>query len=366
MIQRLCLSGALVLVAVPPLAQELFRESPNSPGLIERERLDDPATIRSRTAVLNDDLGLRELAPARHRFVVLNLFEDVDLRATLERVPSSAPESVFLAGWLEGGGRVTLFITGKGIVRGEVHAPGSVYTIRSLRGQAVERRDVVVRELDRSKLPPTHHGKVTLDRAASHPDTGHRETASSVPIPVFGALATATSTNGNDEPDSDGETVDVVAVYTPHAEDEAGGSEEAEATIMAEVEKTNLAFSNSGLEHRKIRLVAMARADYPAVAETEYNNLNTLRWEKNQVLFDEANDSDGLFDEVGDIRRRHGGDLVHVFLQTVGGVCGVASGYDLRSQRWIENYCADSSNERCMEDSRRRLWAGAAIARITS
>ena len=358
MIQRLCLSGALVLVAVPPLAQELFRESPNSPGLMERERLDDPATIRSRTAVLNDDLGLRELAPARHRFVVLNLFEDVDLRATLERVPSSAPESVFLAGWLEGGGRVTLFITGKGIVRGEVHAPGSVYTIRSLPGQAVDRHDVVVRELDRSRLPPLHDGTGTLHSAVSRPDTGQEGTASSVPIPVFGALTTATSTTSDDEPASDGGTVDVVAVYTPHAEDEAGGSQEAEATIMAEVEKTNLALANSGLEHRKIRLVAMARADYPPAAETEYNIANTLAWEKNQTLSDAANDPDGLFDEVYDLRRRHGGDLVHLFYQdTIGRGCGSASGmYDLKSQRLIENYCGDRGNERCIEKWRSRWW----------
>ena len=101
----------------------------------------------------------------------------------------------------------------------------------------------------------------------------------------------------------------------------------------------------------------MERAVYPPVAETEYNNLNTLSKDKNQTVFDEANDPDGLFDEVLDMRKRHGGDLVHLFTGSTQGACGVASTYDLIAQRWIENYCADSPDvDRCMERSQRLSW----------
>ena len=353
--------AALVLVGSPAVAQELFRPSSDSPGLGERQRIDDPIVTRSRLATLNGDLDLEDLATGRRRAVVLNLFEDVEVRATLERVPSSAPESVFVAGRLDGGGRTTLFITREGIVRGEVHAPGAVYTIRSVRGRAGDRPDVVVRELDPSKLPPIHGATDELRSPTFRPEAEQGGTARSFPRPVLGALPTARSSSGqDDEPVPVGETVDVVAVYTPHAEDEAGGSEEAEATIMAEVEKTNLALANSGMEHRKIRLVAMAKVEFPPVAETEFNILNTLSWEKNQTFFDAGNDSDGLFDEVHDLRRRHGGDLVHAFL---GRRCfGVAGIYTLLSQRLIETYCTNSAEDRCMEIWRREEWGRSAFA----
>ena len=354
--------AVLTMFTPPALAQELFREASGSPGLADQERFDDPATARSRRAAMNDHIGLRDLGPGRRRPVVLNLFEDVELRATLERVPSSAPGSVFLAGRLDGGGRMTLFITREGILRGEVHAPEGVYTVRSVRGRSGDRRDVIVREIDRSRLLPIHHGTTAFPPPGfRRPQTnaGHSESAWSFPPAMLRGFPEPMANSGREEPASADETVDVVAAYTPHAEDEAGGREEAEATILAEVEKTNLALANSGLEHRKIRLVAMERAVYPPVAETEYNNLNTLSKDKNQTVFDEANDPDGLFDEVLDMRKRHGGDLVHLFTGSTPGACGVASTYDLIAQRWIENYCADSPDvDRCMERSQRLSWGG--------
>ena len=311
---------------------------------------------------MDDYAGLRDLGPGRPRPVVLNLFEGVELQATLERVAASSPGSVFLAGRLNGGGRVTLFITREGIVRGEVHAPDAVYTVRSVRGQPGDRRQVVVRELDRSKLPSIHDATATLQRRPfrrPQGDAGYPGSArSSSPAAMSsGLFPEVMGKSVRMRPSSNDETVDVVAAYTPLAEEEAGGSAEAEATVLAEVEKANLALANSGLEHRRIRLVATVRADYPPVDEPESMNLQTLGSWKNQTLFEAANDPDGLFDEVLDARRRRGGDLVHFFVGPGGG-CGIGVGASLYSQRWIENYCVDDPDvDRCMERSRRLFWA---------
>ena len=353
--------AVLTMFTPPALAQELFREASGSPGLADQERFDDPATARSRRAAMNDHIGLRDLGPGRRRPVVLNLFEDVELRATLERVPSSAPGSVFLAGRLDGGGRMTLFITREGILRGEVHAPEGVYTVRSVRGRSGDRRDVIVREIDRSRLPPIHHGTTRLDSPSfrrPQADAGHSTSAWSSWPAMHGTLLKAAG-KSEVEPASDEETVDVLAVYALHEEAGNLDEEEIEATILAEVEKTNLALANSGLEHRKIKLVAMEKTDEMPVSAFESEGPLTFGGPLNAMIYGKYwwIDPEGFFDEVHDMREKHGADLAHLFRAGSPGCGGSAGLYSLRNERWVETYCADSSDiDRCMERSRRQYW----------
>ena len=54
--------------------------------------------------------------------LVLNLFNDVELRAHIERNREVEGGSSFLSGSLEGGGHWTLFLHESGVIRGEIHS----------------------------------------------------------------------------------------------------------------------------------------------------------------------------------------------------------------------------------------------------
>ena len=104
-------------------AQDSFQESYNPLGVDEETEFHtDPIILRNRKAVLDRSRLLNYTA--NNKSINLNLFEDVDLKATLKKSASSSPGSTFLSGPLEQGGHITLFISKEGIVRGEVHSAG--------------------------------------------------------------------------------------------------------------------------------------------------------------------------------------------------------------------------------------------------
>ena len=186
-------------------------------------------------------------------------------------------------------------------------------------------RKVTIRQIDTSKLPVIDHGPMSF-----HSDDW---------IPTFKGLKGSQDTfqlyrmtaNGVEEESSD-KTVDILVVYTPNAEAHEGGKAEIEATIRAGIEKTNQALVNSGLKHRKMRLVAMEKVDYAQVDNNISDNLQVLRDKKGDY-----SDPDGLLDEALEMRERYSADLVHLFfLERAIGICGIATNYSLHKNKFVE------------------------------
>ena len=322
-------------------AQDLFQESYSFPNIDEEREYADPTILRNRRAML-DRFHLLKSA-ANNESVNLNLFGDVELRATLKKSHPSSSGSVFMSGTLEYGGHITLFISNKGIIRGEVHSPTGVYTIRTSKGQKGS-QDVTIRQIDTSQLPPIDHGAMSLDRLDS-PEK------SSSDFSVYRTFQDNDGVREDDEEESSDETVDILVVYTANAETSEGGKAEIEATIEAEIEKTNQAFENSGLSHRKIRLVGMEKVDY-----TQADNLGSDL----QILKDKKGDyydPEGMLDEVHKFREKYGADLVHLFVERSIGTCGTATRYALYTHKYVENLCAeDSDPDSCIVQQRKEFW----------
>ena len=339
---------AVVMIAVPVAAQgpELFVS-----GDIPAERVgiqDESHMLRSRLATLDRDRLLDSLEDGSP--LVLNLFPDAWFEARVEQTRAASPGSVFVYATLRDGGHATLFLHG-GIVRGEVHSLTGVYTVRSTgRGQ------VIISQVDASSLPPVDHG--TLRDRLNGRSWGDWAAQS-------GMAAFLADEEGEEEDSGPDETVDVLVVYTPGAEAseedhvnirriKLPGRAEIEATIVAEVEKTNQALVNSGLGHRKFRLVGAERVDY---VQSDLNMGDDL-----QVLVDRKGalyDPDGVLDEVHELRERRGADLVHLFLERAMGNCGTAAIFDLFLRRFVEKACeSDANPEGCFLRQRRAFWRG--------
>ena len=344
-------------------APNVLRESHHSLSMDEEAEIyTDPIILRARRAVLDRSRLLNSALNSQS--IHLNLFEDVDLKATLKKSPSSSSGSVFMSGSLEQGGHITLFVGKEGIVRGEVHSPEGVYTIRTSRGQRGS-QEVTIRQIDTSQLPVIDHGAMDVDRLDSRvrgndgwSSSGAIHSDNWIPasagLKALGELSVIQNdrSHGDDEEESSDRTVDILVVYTPNAEAHEGGKAEIEATIRAEIEKTNQAFSNSGLSHRKIKLVAMEKVDYTQT-DNMSDDLRVLRDKKGDYY-----DPDGLLDEALELREKVGADVVHFFVEKATGACGLAIRYyDLYDKNSAENACANAPNpDECMVQERKELW----------
>ena len=329
---------ASLLFVEAVFAEDLFKESHRPISADEeRELYDDPAIVRSRGAALDTVRLLGSVAAGEP--VNLNLFRDVEFRAAFEQpVRPSSSGGAFMYGRLEHGGHVSLFVGEGGIVRGEVHSPGGVYTVRNSKGRARGGGDVTIKQIDTARLPVVDHGAARMERPS-------RAAYSA----ALSAIDEADEGETEEPPD---ETVDLLVVYTPAAESHEGGRAEIEATIAAEVGKTNRAFDNSGLSHRKLKLVAAERVDYAQSGHNMSDNLQVLKDWKGAFY-----DPDGVLDEVHALREIFGADLIHLFVEQAKGSCGIATDYNLHSKKFVENRCANYSNpEQCIVQKREEIW----------
>ena len=263
--------------------------------------------------------------------LALNLFPDAELEGRVRSARTLESGSRFLSGALAGGGRFTLFRSAGGILRGEFHSGAGVFTMRSLGP-----RRVLVKELDLSELPRhSHDAKASL---------AHR-------LAGDGRRAPAPTTEATPTIDVLDQTVDVLVVYTPNAERSEGGREEIEATIEAEIEKTNEAFVNSGLSHRRIKLAGMDKVDYAQSTEHIGDDLSYLQFRRGGDYLD---DPEGLLDEVHNLRQDYAADIVHLIVEQPRGTCGIASIYTLYGENRGLNFCADKSDiESCLRQWRK-------------
>ena len=359
-------AALMLAVTLTAQGQELFLTANDAVERLEPE----PSVIRSRSAVFDQNQLVDSLSDGSP--LVLNLFPDARFEATVKESRQVSRGSSFVYAVLDRGGHATLFVAG-GIVRGEVHSPHGVYTIKTGGGIG----NVRIEQLDASALPPVDHGTLDPSRADASRDRGpigqvafidhgdmaatdtshssnaktrsnleHRSGSSTTrSVPLVSRIARDEAAEPSDE------TVGVLVVYTPNAEAHEGEKGEIEATIRAEIEKTNQAFVNSDLSHRKIRLVAMEKIEY-----TQASNLGADL----QVLRDYKGayyDPDGLLDEVHEMRERYSADLVHLFVNDSRGACGTATRYNLHTKQFVDNACKNDSNpDECIVQKRKDFW----------
>ena len=327
-------------------AAPLLRPAAPTLGAEELARLEgDPHVMRWREARMAID-GVFE-SSAGNGPLALNLFPDAALEARVRSARTLEGGSRFLSGALAGGGRFTLFRSAGGILRGEFHSTAGVFTMRSLGP-----RRALVKQQDISRLPPLcgHDATRNVARGIAGPGLTAKASAMVRRLAPDRRRAPAPTAQATPTVDVLDQTVDVLVVYTPNAERSEGGKEEIEATIEAEIEKTNQAFVNSGLSHRRIKLAGMEQVDYTQSTDIR-SDLIYLYTQRGS-----SRDPEGLLDEVHDLRENYAADIVHLIVEQPQpmGRCGSAIIYTLYEENDGRQYvCADKSDvESCMQQWR--------------
>ena len=274
--------------------------------------------------------------------LVLNLFNDIEVRASVRSSRELASGSTFHYGELEGGGHFTLLVHHTGIVRGEVHSVRGTFVFRS---EGKDRDRISIAQHDLSGVPMCGVGKEEFTPSVRGRESYDVQPKQTQPVETMPAIQT--------EPGAS-EPVDVLIVYTQRVEDHEGGPEQVKATIENEVAEMNQVLENSGLAHRQVRLVAMEKVDYSQREHLTADHRNLMRRAE-----DNYNDFDfSPMDEVHDLRDKYQADLVALFVKEARGLCGRASVYGLYQNNWIkERRCNDSSDPAsCLVIERQKEW----------
>ncbi|MDE0151422.1 MAG: M12 family metallo-peptidase, partial [Bdellovibrionales bacterium] len=297
--------------------------------------------------------------------LVLNLFNDVEIRANVQKTKELAGGSSFISGDLEDGGHFTIFLHNSGIIRGELHSIRGVYTLKS---EGVDFNQVLIKQEDLSDLPRcgndldsdhAHHNNEQNwipDQVRNDVSTGvtkkhHVAPAGTVisakkkEIPAKARASSKQAANN---------TIDVLVVYTQRVEDHEGGPAQVRATIESEVAEMNYTLENSGLAHRHVKLAGIEKVDYIQSS----NHLGSDRTVLAKTSEDNRNNADySALDEVYPLIEKYKADLVHLFVKEPIGACGIASIYSLRYDNYEKPYCEGSENYfLCMFNRRRERW----------
>ena len=290
-------SSAVMGASTPPLIP-LFTEAPSTAPPAIAQALPAPQTLkrwvrRHRTMTLNPaalDVMNRPRTEA-HANVTLNLF-DIEPRTLDLDQPSEHPNQTKVwRGRLRGetGSDVTLVVHGTTMV-GTILSDQRLYKIESTGGNLHR-----LIEIDESALPPDNHPLVVADDDPNAtPPTGNSSQQSDTTAAAAG--------------DS---TVDLLVVYTSAAKAKEGGQAAMEALITLGVDSANQAYSNSQIA-MQLRLVRMAEVTY-----TESGNMDT-------DLTRLQNTTDGIMDQVHQLRDQHKTDLVALIVDNGGNSCGIA------------------------------------------
>lgn len=248
---------------------------------------------RQRTLTLNPaalDIMNRPRTEARAD-VTLNLF-DIGPRTLDFDQPREHPNQTKVwRGRLRGeaGSDVTLVLHGTTIV-GTIQSNQRLYKIESTGGTLHH-----LIEIDEEALPPDDHPLVVADDGPNA-------------IPPTGGISQQTETTAAAAGDS---IVDLLVVYTSTAKAMEGGQAAMEALITLGVDSANQAYSNSQIA-MQLRLVHTAE-----VAYTESGAINT-------DLTRLQNTTDGIMDQVHQLRDQHKADLVALIVNNGGNSCGIA------------------------------------------
>jgi peptidyl-Asp metalloendopeptidase len=189
----------------------------------------------------------------------------------------------------EPGSDVTLVARGTTMV-GTILSGQRLYKIESASGQLHR-----LLEIEEAALPPDHHPLVVSDDA-------------SVPAPATGSATQQTDTTAAAVGDT---IVDLLVVYTTTAKTQEGGQAAMDALITLAVDSANQAYSNSQIA-MQLRLVHTAEVAYQESGNMDID-LPRLR-----------NTTDGIMDQVHQLRDQHKADLVALIVDNGGNSCGIA------------------------------------------
>jgi hypothetical protein len=238
-----------------------------------------------------DEDGMSAASFTDGSIIDLNLFDDVEFTAVLERLDPLVSGGFTWVGRLENVDlSLVTFVVKDGRITGNIALPGGlIYQVRYA-GNDVHG----VREIDQGMFP-----------AEKEP----------LPVELRPEVQDARTSDAVMAAD-DGSIIDVLVVYTPAARTLAGGTAGIEAEIELAVSETNSAYANSGITQR-LNLVHTAETNYTEGSEFS------------DALYDVTNTSDGKMDEVHTLRDTYCADEVVLIVGGAATYCGVA---------WVMNY----------------------------
>lgn len=247
--------------------------------------VDRPPALRVQTARVNWNV-LTPQTQALH----LNLFDDVSLAATRERVDYSVTGGYVWIGALAGepGGRVSLSVQ-DGVLAGSVWRRGQEWAVIRYAGDATPGLYTVY---EHDPHAPEPNGPDTIDPPPLPPASGVAPQAGSC--------------------QEDGSVIDLMLAYTPAARDAAGGTAGIIALINQRVAEMNTANRDSAAPFgwRLVQAMEVGLAETGADVGAILGLLSGL--------------SDGTLDELHDLRNTYQADLVGLLLAQGSGACGMA------------------------------------------
>ena len=342
-------AAALSLGLLPSLAQaQVFQAASGGLSLERHQELQaDPLAVPDRWRVARFDRSEVARASDSDTPLVLNLFNDVEVRGRVKATKDLGGGSSFTSGALAGGGHFSIFVHGSGIVRGEVHSPEGVYAMRS---EGEDFNQVLIRQQDVSELPGC--GNEALLAGGEVPAGAGRLMG-----PAIGAGAGGWNRSARRAPaqadDEASEAIDILVLYTQRVEDHEGGPEQVKATIENEMAKTNHILDNSGLSHRQVRL-AIEKVDYEQTHSIGLDLANLRLTEEDHQYRNDERDYSAL-DEVYPLMEKHQADMVHLFVREIRGACGQATRHALVDEYFVQKDCESADdNESCVEHTRRQ------------
>jgi peptidyl-Asp metalloendopeptidase len=269
-------------VAPPPIAQ-----AQSEPQVHKRW------VRRQRTMTLNPsalDVMNRPRADAQTD-VTLNFF-DTGLRTLNLDQPREYPKQTKVwRGRLRGeAGSNVILATHGTTMTGTILSNHRLYKIEAAGGNLHR-----LVEVDEEALPPDHHPLVVADDDP-------------VAAPPTGGTPPQTDTTAAAAGDA---VVDLLVVYTSSAKTQEGGQAAMEALIALGVDSANQAYSNSQIA-MQLRLVYTAEVAYTESGAIDAD-LTRLR-----------STTDGIMDQVHQLRDQHNADLVALIVDNGGGFCGIA------------------------------------------
>jgi len=246
----------------------------------DSREMPDRVRLRRRTVRIDfSRLGTRGDAA---RTLRLNLFEDAQYEAVLDRIDATADGFVW-TGHVSGIEHSTVSLASvDGVMSGLIQTADGTFTV-SYAGDDVH----AVTQIDQSALPP--------------------DAEPAIPPASLSTDAVAPAAAQND----DGSTIDVLVLYTPAAVAAAGGTSGINALIANAVSLTNTSYANSDVAQR-IRLVRSEPVSY-----TESGNFSTD--------LDNLTNGAGALSGVAALRDTYRADMVSLVNYTPSSaVCGIA------------------------------------------
>jgi len=287
-------TSSAVMGASSPPQIPLFAEVPIAAPPAIAQALPAPQTLKrwirqQRTMTLNP--AALDIMNRPRTDVTLNLFDigprTLDLGQPREHPNQTKVWRERLRG--EAGSDVTLVLHGTTIV-GTIQSNQRLYKIESTGGTLHH-----LIEIDEEALPPDDHPLVVADDGPNA-------------IPPTGGISQQTETTAAAAGDS---IVDLLVVYTSTAKAMEGGQAAMDALITLGVDSANQAYSNSQIA-MQLRLVHTSEVVY-----SESGNMNT-------DLTRLQNTTDGIMDQIHQLRDQHKADLVALIVDNGGNSCGIA------------------------------------------